>query len=195
MPMRRPFAAIPAPARTSLLVVALIVVALIVAACASPGGSSPASNGGPSQAGTGNGGNTSEPGTTLTACELVTPADIEAALDLDAGAAAEGRFVENPSEDHPYANQCSYLAGAWGSLTASVLPSSGAGYYESLVPQLGDRAEALDIGDGGLWVEDIERGYFLKGTVLVTISIIRIVEPTPFREPTIALGEAAVAKL
>lgn len=188
--MRRPSAAIPAPARTSLL-----VVALIVAACASPDGGSPGSNGGPSQAGTGDGGNTSEPGTSLTACEIVTPADIEAALDLDPGAAAEGRFVENPSEDHPYANQCSYLAGAWGSLTASVLPSSGAGYYASLIPQLGDRAEALDIGDGGLWVEDIERGYFLKGTVLVTISIIRIVEPTPFREPTIALGEAAVAKL
>ena len=188
--MRLPSAAIPAPARTSLL-----VVALIVAACASPGGGSPASNGGPSQAGTGDGGNGSEPGTTLTACELVTPADIEAALDLDAGAATEGRFTENPSEDHPNANGCSYLAQAWGGLVVSVLPSSGAGYYESLVPQLGDRAEALDIGDGGLWVEDIERGYFVKGSVLVTIDIVSIAERTPFREPTIALGEAAVAKL
>jgi hypothetical protein len=189
--MRLPFATSPASARTSLL-----VVALIVAACASPGGGSPASNGGPSQGGTGDGGNGSEPGTTLTACELVTPADIEAALDLDPGAATEGRLTENPSEDHPYANGCSYLAQAWGGLKVSVLPSSGGGYYyDSVVPELGDRAEALDIGDGGLWVEDIERGYFVKGSVLVTIDIVSIAVRTPFREPTIALGEAAVAKL
>ena len=188
--MRRPFAAIPPSAHASLL-----VVALIVAACASPGGGSPKSSSGPSQAGGGNGGNGSGPGTTLTACEIVTPADIEAALDLDPGGAAEGRLSENPSEDEPYASECSYLAQAWGGMVVQVLPSYGLDYYGTLGPDLGDRAEALDIGDGGLWVEDIERGYFLKGTVLVIVNITRLVEPTPFRAPTIALGEAAVARL
>jgi hypothetical protein len=188
--MRRPYAAIPRPARTSLL-----VVALIVAACASPDGGAPASSSGPSRADGGDGGNGSNPGTTLTACEIVTPADIDAALDLDPGAAAEGRLSENPSEDEPYASECSYLAQAWGGLVVQVLPSFGLDYYGSLIPDLGDRAEALDIGDGGLWVGDIERGYFLKGSVLVIVNITRLVEPTPFREPTISLGEAAVARL
>lgn len=188
--MSRLFAAIPPSARASLL-----VVALIVAACAAPSGSAPESSSGPSEAAGGNGGNGSDPGTTLTACEIVTPADIEAALGLDPGAATEGRLTENPSAEEPYASECSYLAQAWGGMVVQVLPSYGLDYYGTLGPQLGDRAEALDIGDGGLWVGDIERGYFLKGTVLVLVNITRLVEPTPFREPTISLGEAAVAKL
>ncbi len=193
--MRRPLATVPTLGGSRFLSVALLALALMVAACASPSGSAPGSVGGPSPTVAGNGGNGTGPGTTLTACEIVTPADIDAALGLAAGTATAGRLTENPSTDEPYASECSYLAQAWGGMVVQVLPSYGLTYYGTLVPQLAERAEALDIGDGGLWVDDIERGYFLKGTVLVLVNFTRLVPSGPFRDPTIALGEAAIARL
>ena len=57
-------------------------------------------------------------------------------------------------------------------------------------------AEALDFGDGALWFEDNDRGYFLKGSVMVRLQFTHVTEGglDSFRDPTIALGEAAVAK-
>jgi len=160
------------------------VLVAMLAACAAPAPSPGATDGG-------SGG---VPGTSLTACELVTPADIEAALDLEPGTAAEGDHNQLEGDD-PAANECSYLAQPWGGMVVIVSPTLGDQTYDETVAALGDRAEVLDIGDGGLWVEDIERGYFLKGTVLITISITRLADPVPFREPTIRLGEAAVDRL
>jgi hypothetical protein len=164
----------------------------LLAACAAPAPSPGATDGG--SGGTGNGGNGGAPGTSLTACELVTPTDIEAALGLDAGTAQPGEVRELEGED-PAANECSYLAQSWGGLVVAVNPTIGAGVFDDTVAALGDRAETLDIGDGAVWVEDIERGYFLQGPVLITISVTRLVDPVPFREPTIVLGEAAVDRL
>jgi hypothetical protein len=135
-----------------------------------------------------------KPGTSLTACQLVTPSDIEAALDLDPGTAAPGDAREVTSED-PAASECSYLAQSWGGLVVQVLPTIGATEFEAMVASSGDRAERVEVGDGGLWLEGIERGYFLKGRVLVIIQFTRLVDQVPLREPTIALGTSAVAKL
>jgi hypothetical protein len=175
----------------SRIVAGASVLLIVLAAC---GSASPSGEAGSSAAATNGNGGGGPPGTDLTACELVTAADIESALNLVPGTAAAGdtRDVEG---DDPAANECSYLAQTWGGLVVIVSPTNGAADFESVVAAAGDDAESLDIGDGALWLPTAERGYFLKGTVLIIIQFIRLVEPVPFREPTIELGEAALAKL
>ena len=51
------------------------------------------------------------------------------------------------------------------------------------------------MGDGGLWFQDADRGYFLQGSVLIRLQFTFIVGGTGFREPTIALGTVAVRKV
>lgn len=165
---------------------------VVLAGCASPAnlGEEPSSS--PGGGGAGGGGT---PGTDLTACEVVVAADVEAALDLDPGTVAEGEVVpvaEDPN--YPGAGQCSY-SGDWGSIRVSLIPTNGDQAFADYQATSGDRAEALDTGDGGMWFEDIERGLFLSGPVLVDVAWIRLTEAVPLREPTIALGEAALAKL
>jgi hypothetical protein len=170
-----------------------VFLVAVLTACASPAASpgSPTDGG---AGGDGTGGNGGVPGTDLTACELVTPADIEAALQLDPGTVSEGQTGELAGDD-PAANECSYVAQAWGSLVVQVVPTDGVNIFDIYVSGSGADAEALDIGDGALWLKGVERGHFLKGSVLVTIVFLRLTEPMPFREPTIDLGEAALAKL
>jgi len=177
----------------SRIVAGASVLLIVLAACGSPSPSGDADSSAAATNGNGGGGG-GAPGTDLTACELVTAADIESALNLEPGTAAAGdtRDVEG---DDPAANECSYLAQTWGGLVVIVSPTNGAADFESVVAAAGDDAESLDTGDGALWLPTVERGYFLKGTVLVIIQFIRLVEPVPFREPTIELGEAALAKL
>jgi hypothetical protein len=136
------------------------------------------------------------PGTTLTACELVAPADIETALGLDAGTVAEGEYEANPSVLDPAGNDCTYNDD-WGGVIVAVTPTDGVNVYDALVHAFGEDAEALDIGDGALWFENNDRGYFLKGPVMVRLQFTHVTEGglDSFRDPTVALGEAALAKI
>lgn len=167
--------------------VVLLGALLVVGGCSTAPPPSPTA--GPAG---GDGGGT--PGTSLTACDLVTPTDIDAALGLDEGTAVPGEAREVAGDD-PAASECSYLAQPWGGLVVQVSPTLGARQFESTLASAGDRAEQLDVGDGGMWLEGVERGYFLKGSVMVIIQITRLVEEVPLREPTIELGEAAIARL
>jgi len=189
------------PGRFSTPAIVLALV-LVLAACAggSPGASAgePDPGGEPSGAAPSEGGGEAEPtpGTSLTACELVTPADIEAALDFDPGTVAEGTLEEQPTVLDPAVNECRYEDEAWGGLVVYVTPTDGVNVYDALESVYGDTAEALDIGDGAFWFEDNDRGYFLQGSVMVQLQFTFLVDPvTSFRDPTIAVGEAAVAKI
>jgi hypothetical protein len=137
------------------------------------------------------------PGTTLTACELVAPADIEAALSLDTSTVAEGELTQAGTVLDPAANQCRYDDNAWGGLVVLLTPTDGVNTFDAVNSVFGDDAEALNIGDGSLWFEDNDRGYFLKGPVLVLLQFTYIVEGdySSFRDPTIAIGQAAVDRL
>lgn len=136
------------------------------------------------------------PGTSLTACELVTPGDIEAALELDAGTVAEGALAQKPTSLDPAVNECRYQDESWGGLVVLVTPTDGLNVYDALVKAFGDDAEALDIGDGALWFENNDRGYFLEGSVVVLLQFTFITSPMDsFRDPTIAVGQAAVARI
>ena len=137
------------------------------------------------------------PGTSLTGCELVAPEDIEAALDLDAGTVGDGEFEETADILDPHSNQCRYNDD-WGGLIVRVTPTDGVNTYDAVADVYGEDAEAIDgIGDGALWFEDNDRGYFISGSVMVLLQFTHIAEGDfdSFRDPTVALGEAAIAKI
>ena len=137
------------------------------------------------------------PGTALTSCELVTPADIEAAVGLDAGTVDEGEFKETPDILDDYGNECRYNSD-WGGLIVDVTPTDGVNTYDAVLDVFGEDAESIDgIGDGALWFEDNDRGYFIKGSVMVLLQFTHIAEGEfdSFRDPTVAVGEAAISKI
>jgi len=135
------------------------------------------------------------PGTALTACELVTPADIEAALSLDAGTVSEGTFKETPTVLDPASNECRYTDESWGGLLVMVTPTDGVNTFDAVRDAFGEDAETIDnVGDGALWFEANNRGYFLKGSVMAILQV-QFVDVADLLTPTIALGEALVAKI
>ena len=137
------------------------------------------------------------PGTSLTSCELVSPQDIEAALDLEAGTVGDGEFTESPDILDAHANQCRYND-EWGGLLVNVTPTDGLNTYDAVADVFGEDAESIDgIGEGALWFEERDRGYFLQGSVMVLLQFTHITEGEfdSFRDPTVALGEAALAKI
>lgn len=178
-----------------------LATVLLLVACgpSSPGASSggePSSGGAPSQAPASVGGEP-EPtlGTTLTACELVTPADVEAALGLDPGTVAEGVHRETPNTLSPGNNECRYEDDAWGGLLVIVTPEDGVNTFDAVESAFGDDAEVVDAGDGGLWFPDNLRGYFLKGSVMVLLQFTFVVNGADFKEATISAGRAALARI
>jgi hypothetical protein len=136
------------------------------------------------------------PGTALDACEVVTPQDVETAIELDAGTVGEGELVDASTVLDPAATECRY-EGDWGGLVVSLTPTDGVNTFDAVESAFGEDAEALEMGDGALWFEDNDRGYFLKGAVMVRLQITFVAdtELTSFRDPTVALGQAAIDKL
>lgn len=176
----------------------LLALLLGLAACA--GGSPGASAGDPEPGGEPTRGEESQageptPGTSLTACQVVTAADIEATLGLEPGTVSEGTLEEQPTVLDPATTECRYQDESWGGLVVNLTPTDGLNTYDALVSVYGDDAEALDIGDGALWFEDSDRGYFLKGSVMFFLQLTFLVDGTPFRVPTIELGEAGIGRL
>jgi hypothetical protein len=139
----------------------------------------------------------STPGTALSACELTSPEDIEAALELDPGTVDEGELQQKPTILDPAENECRY-DGDWGGLIVSSTPTDGVNTYDAVASAFGEDGEAIDgIGEGALWFEDNNRGYFIKGAVMLRLQFTHLVDSdlNSFRDPTIALGEAGVNKI
>ena len=177
----------------------ILSLILLLAACSSsPGrsGAGPSSGGAPSEPATSQAASSeATPGTALTACELVTAADIEAALSLDPGTVSEGTLEQQGTPLDPATNECRYTDETWGGLVVHVTPTDGVNTFDAVRDAFGEDAETLDIGDGALWFENNDRGYFLKGSVMAFLQFTFMVDGTPLREPTIALGEALVARI
>ena len=179
------------------------ILLLLLAACggASPAGSQGAEPGGqPSEAaanedGGGDGDAEATPGTSLTSCEIITAADIEAALDLDPGTVSEGTLEEQPNVLDEWTNECRYEDDTWGGLVVHVTPADGQNVWDALVSTYGDEAEDLGMTDGGLWFADDNRGYFIKGPVEFFLQFTHLIDVSDFRAPTVELGEAGLDKL
>ena len=135
------------------------------------------------------------PGTVLNACQLVTPGDIETVLGLDAGTVMDGALQEQPNTLDPATNECAYRDQDWGGLIVHVTPTDGVNTFDALVTAFSDDAESIAMGDGALWFENNDRGYFLKGSVLVLLQLTFLADGTPFRDPTVAIGQAAIDKI
>jgi hypothetical protein len=110
------------------------------------------------------------PGTALTACEVLTAGDIEAALGLGAGTVAEGELRETPTVLDPAGTECRYMDEAWGGVIVDLTPTDGENLYDAAVGAYDD-AELLDIGDGAFWSADTTRGFVWKGRVTTMIQI------------------------
>jgi len=175
---------------TRRFILVLLVLSIAVTACST---SSPSEGGGPSAAPASVAADAT-PGTDLTACELVVGSDIEAALGLDGGTVGEGDVRPVDHSHDAAASECQWSSD-WGWLSVGVTPTIGGTAFADSAEQLGDRAEALDIGDGSLWVDDIGRGYFHKGSVLIIVQFLTLHGDRTPREPTIALGTAAINRL
>jgi hypothetical protein len=182
----------------------MLIGALALSACGAPSGSDAASSSEAAEPSSSGEASTeastapsadATPGTDLTACELVAPADIEAVLGMDAGTVAEGTLKQSGTVLDPAVNECRYENQEWGGLIVNVTPTDGVNVFDALTKTYGDSAEELSIGDGAYWFEDNDRGYFLQGSVMAFLQFTFIADGTPFREPTITLGEGLVAKI
>jgi len=136
------------------------------------------------------------PGTSLTGCELITASDVETVLELDPGTVSAGELREKGTVLDPAVNECKYDGQDWGGLSVLVTPTDGVNTFNAVDKTFGENAETLQVGDAALWFEDNDRGYFLKGSVLVLLQFNYLVESDgSFRDATVALGEAAVARI
>jgi len=138
------------------------------------------------------------PGTALTACELVTPADIETAVGLDAGTVSDGELTVKGTTLDPAANQCRYDGDEWGGLIVNVTPTDGLNTYDAVHDVFGDDAEKISgIGDGAMWFPERDRGYFIKGSVMIMLQYTYLTEGDfdTYRDPTVSVGTAAVNRI
>jgi hypothetical protein len=110
------------------------------------------------------------PGTALNACELVTPADIEAAVGLDAGTVADGDLQQTPTVLDPAENECRYQDDAWGGVIVRLTPTDGANLYDAVLGAYDD-AQTLDVGDGALWSPGTNRAFIWQGSVTAMLQI------------------------
>jgi len=190
-----------ATASFSLIALFVLVACSSAAPAGTPAAATP-TGGQPTSQPTTTAGTTDEgeptPGTALSSCELVTPADIEAAVELDAGTVQPGELEQQGTVLDKAVNECRYQGEDWGGLVVHVTPANGKNTYDSVKKVFGDDAEEIpNIGDGALWFEANDRGYFVKGSVLVMLQFTHLVDSdlTSFRDPTVAIGTAAVGKI
>jgi hypothetical protein len=154
----------------------LLSISLLLALVACGGGGSTQSE----QASAGSGASSSNatasteaeptPGTALTACEILTPADIEAAAHLKAGTVADGKLKEVGTVLDPAETECTYRDDAWGGVIVRLTPTDGANLFDA-VTNAYDDAERIDAGDGAFWSPDTHRAFIWKGSVTAMLQV------------------------
>jgi hypothetical protein len=186
---------------------AILAAAVVLAACGggdtSPDASQPASaapSTAPSTAPEVSAAASAEatPGTTLTACEIVTAEDVTAVLaDLSGETITitPGESRETPTVLDPFGTECRYT-GEWGGVIVSLTPADGANLYDAA---RGSYADAQDVetpgADSAFWSEDNSRAFFWKGSVNVMLQIGFLAVEADRAEVIKAIGAAAIAKL
>jgi hypothetical protein len=181
---------------------ALAIVAIVAVACGSATASDPGSSAEPvpSQALPSQDAASQEPeapvaGTDLDACQLVTAADIAAALDLAPADVADGELRESPTSLSPGHTDCRY-AGDWGGLSVSLTPEDGANLYDAARGSYGDAADLEIAGaESAFWSADQKRGFFWKGAVTVMLQFSHISTGADIADATAAIGQAAMDKV
>lgn len=134
---------------------------------------------------------TLQPGTDLNACEILTPADIEAATDT--AGVAEGEFEATPTVLSPGHTECTY-EGDFGGVIVALTPEDGENLYDAAAGAYKDMVVIEGLGDGAFFSADNHRAFVWQGnvTVMFTLFVNDDLDAATVAE---AFGEAVVSKL
>lgn len=188
----------PRPTRPTL---AILVLVLALAACAAQGSSggtasqeppgSAAASAAPSEAADA----PPTPGTDLDACEIVTVADIAAAVGIPEADVPAGEVEAEPTTLSPGHTECRY-EGEWGGLIVDLTPEDGANLYDAARGSYADASDREVTGaDGAFWSEQNHRGFFWKGSVTVMLQMSYLANGADVDEVVTAIGQAAMDKV
>jgi hypothetical protein len=189
----------------------LLLLALAIAAC---GGGTPATSSAPSSApavempetpessaatspedspATGGGiDGTLVPGTDLSACEIVTSDDIQAATKATA-AVADGTLQASPTVLSPARTKCTYQ-GDYGRIIVELTPDDGANLYDAAVGAYKGASLIPGLGDGAFNSDDNHRAFVWKDKVTVMLTMFVGGDLTQLQVAT-DLGNAIIEKL
>jgi hypothetical protein len=105
------------------------------------------------------------PGTTLTACEVITADDVTAATGI---AAQPGVGEAKPNVLAPNYNECVYQ-GDYGRIVVQLNPDNGDDVFDAAKGVADDAKDIGGIGDGVFWTEQNRSLYAVKGKVNVLL--------------------------
>jgi hypothetical protein len=189
--------------RQSLALIAMVAVAIAISACSSSV-AAPAETDNPTATATPmeEPSPTGEPvtgdplpGTHLDACEIVTPADIAAALAIDPSEVAMGELRETPNTLSPRHTDCRY-SGDWGGLVVNLTPDDGVNLFNAARKAYADASDrAVSGSDGAFWSADTKRGFFWKGSVTVLLQFSHLTTGSDVGEATVAIGQAVIDRV
>ena len=131
------------------------------------------------------------PGTSLDACEIITPDDIAAATDTSDVAA--GTLEASPTVLSPGRTECTY-AGDFGRILVELTPEDGANLYDAAAGAYKDAEEIPGLGDGAFNSDQNKRAFVWKGSVTIMLTMF-LGGDLEQADVAAALGEAMLAKL
>lgn len=189
----------PRPTIRLILFGGLIAAAGLLSACGASGGSGGSSadssadpadttqtaNTGAAEA------DTTVPGTTLNACEILTAADLASATKTKN--VSEGEFKASPTSLSPGKSECTY-EGDFGGIIVALTPEDGANLYDAAVGAYKDAALIDGVGDGAFYSDSNNRAFIWKGKVTIMLTIF-LKEGLDATAVSTALGQLALAKV
>ena len=134
---------------------------------------------------------TTEPGTALNACEILTSADLTAATKTKD--VSDGEFKSTPTTLSPGKSECTYQ-GDFGRIIVELTPEDGANLYDAAVGAYHDAALIDGLGDGAFYSADNNRAFIWKDrvTLMLTIFLNGDLDATAV---STSLGQLALAKV
>lgn len=190
----------------ALRLIPILLILAVVSACASAGAGNPDSalDGDDGAAATDQAEPSTPPvteppapvaGTDLDACEIVTVADIAAAVGIPESDIPAGTVEAEPTTLSPGHTECRY-EGEWGGLIVDLTPEDGANLYDAARGSYADASDREITGaDGAFWSEDNHRGFFWKGSVTVMMQMSFLANGADAGEIVTALGQMAMDKV
>jgi hypothetical protein len=134
---------------------------------------------------------TSVPGTTLNACEILTAADLASATKTKD--VSEGELKSTPTSLSPGKSECMY-EGDFGGVIVALTPEDGANLYDAAVGAYKDAALIDGVGDGAFYSADNHRAFIWKGKVTLMLTIF-LKDGFDASAVSTALGQLALAKV
>jgi hypothetical protein len=133
------------------------------------------------------------PGTTLSACQIVTGSDLQTALGLDVPV-AEGALEADPTVLSPGHSECRY-EGDFGRVIVDLTPEDGANLYDAAYSAYDGLAFVDGVGDGAFWSDKTDRAFVWQDRVTVMLTLKLNDAELTGPDLTEVLGQAMVAKL